>query len=110
MKVGPPKGKSTANLFYVQFSDAVDRAGREVLAPRSADYLAARGPTREGWAWVSCDRANAPSSTVFFRTTGAVTVRLQAGMEGAGFDQFVLSPARFLDKPPSEAVVAKPAR
>jgi len=34
-------------------------------------------------------------------------VRVQAGMEGVGFDQFLLSPARFLEAPPSEAVVEK---
>jgi hypothetical protein len=45
---------------------------------------------------------------VRFRTTGDVSVRFQAGMEGVGFDQVLLSPARFLEKPPSEAVVAKP--
>ena len=28
-----------------------------------------------------------------------------AGMEGVGFDQLVLSPARFLNTPPTEAVV-----
>jgi hypothetical protein len=42
---------------------------------------------------------------IYFRTGGDVTVRLQAGMEGVGFDQFLLSPARYLDKPPAEAVV-----
>ena len=30
---------------------------------------------------------------------------MQAGMEGVGFDQFLLSPALYLDKPPAEAVV-----
>jgi hypothetical protein len=45
---------------------------------------------------------------IFFRTGGEVTVRLQAGMEGVGFDQVVLSPARFLAKPPAEVVVRKP--
>ena len=31
-------------------------------------------------------------------------------MEGVGFDQVVLSATRYLDEPPSEAVVAKPSR
>ena len=39
---------------------------------------------------------------------GDVTVRVQAGMEGVGFDQLVLSPSKFLEKAPSESVVAKP--
>jgi len=112
MKVGRPKGKSQANLLYVQFTDAVDRAGKEVLRPGTGSYLAARGPRREGWTWVGCDPA-APGSAdphIYFRISGEVTVRLQAGMEGVGFDQVLLSPGRFLDKPPSEAVVAKPPR
>jgi hypothetical protein len=44
---------------------------------------------------------------VSFKNGGTVTVRIQAGMEGVGFDQVVLSPSQFLDKPPAEAVVAK---
>jgi len=109
MKVGQPKGKSQANLLYVQFTEAVDKANREVLKPGTGDYLIARGPAREGWAWVGCDPTNAgsPGPAVLFRTSGQITIRVQAGMEGVGFDQILLSPARFLDKAPSEAVVPK---
>jgi hypothetical protein len=110
MKVGAPKGKSQANMFWVQFSDAVDKANKEVLKPGTGSYLTAQGPTKEGWAWVSCDLEKAKSpeqSLVHFKTNGEVTVRMQAGMEGVGFDQFLLSPAQFLEKPPSEAVVKK---
>jgi hypothetical protein len=32
---------------------------------------------------------------------------VQAGMEGVGFDQLLMSPARFLETPPSETVVPK---
>ena len=109
MKVGAPKGKSQANMFWVQFSDAVDEANREVFRPRTESYLTARGPTREGWAWVGCDlEDSSPSeSLVRFRKSGEVTVRLQAGQEGVGFDQLVLSPERFLEQPPTEAVLRK---
>jgi hypothetical protein len=110
MKVAPPKGKSEGNVLWVQFSDAVDGAGKAVLKPGTASYLTAHGPTQPGWAWVGCDRsatAKASESLIQFGTGGDVTVRLQAGMEGVGFDQLVLSPARFLEKPPSEAVVQK---
>jgi hypothetical protein len=112
MKVGKPKGKSQANLLYVQFTHAVDGSGREILKPGTGSYLAARGPAREGWTWVGCDPAEPASAApqVRFRTTGEITVRVQAGMEGVGFDQFILSPARFLNGPPTEAVVAKPGR
>jgi hypothetical protein len=112
MKVGKPKGKSQANLLYVQFTRAVDKAGKEILKPGTGSYLAAQGPTREGWTWVGCDPTDpaSPAPLVYFRSTGEVAVRVQAGMEGVGFDQFVLSPARFLDRPPSETVVPKPGR
>jgi len=110
MKVGTPKGKSQANKFWVQFSDAMDKAGKEILKPRTGSYLTAQGPTQSGWAWVSCDLEGAKSSAeslVYFQTSGEITVRMQAGMEGVGFDQFILSPAKFLEKPPAEAIVKK---
>ena len=104
MKVGTPKGKSQANVLWVQISNAVDKANKEVLKPGTGSYLTAQGPAREGWAWVGCESSE---PLIHFRTSGEVTVRLQAGMEGVGFDQFLLSPARFLDKPPSDAILHK---
>jgi hypothetical protein len=106
MKVGAPNGKSQANVIWAQLSGAVDQANQEVLKPDSGSYLTARGPTQEGWAWVRCDMADS-ESLVRFRTSGEITVRLQAGMEGVGFDQFILSSEEFLENPPSEAVVRK---
>jgi hypothetical protein len=106
MKVGAPKGLSQANKFFVQFTGAVDKANKEVLTPRSASYLTAQGPAQVGWTWVACDAAGG-DPLVRFRTNGDVTVRLQGGAEGVGFDQFLLSPARFLDKAPAEPVVPK---
>ncbi len=108
MKVGAPLGKSDANLFWVQFSDAVDEANNALFAPGTDSYLTAEGPTREGWAWVECDRADSEAEPlVYFATSGAITIRLQAGMEGVGFDQLILSPARFLNQPPVKAIVEK---
>ena len=112
MKVGKPKGKSQANLLYVQATNAVDRGGREAFKPGTGSYLVAQGPAREGWTWVACDPVEpaSPDPYLRFRTSGEITVRVQAGMEGVGFDQVVLSPARFLNRPPSEAIVPKPAK
>lgn len=109
MKVGAPKGESLANMFWVQFSGAVNKENQEVYKPRTGSYLTAQGPEQQGWAWVPCDLegANSPASLVSFRTSGEVTVRMQAGMEGVAFDQVVLSPAKYLEKPPSEAIVKK---
>jgi hypothetical protein len=92
-------------VLWPQFSDAVDGEGREVYRPGTGSYLTARGPEQEGWAWVGCDPPdNSSPPLVYFGTGGPVTVRLQAGMEGVGFDQFVLSPARFLETAPSGAI------
>ena len=109
MKVGAPLGVSQANLLWVQFSGAIDTANNEVYAPYTGSYLTAPGPAQEGWAWVGCnsDDPQVSKSLISFRTSGEVSIRLQAGMEGVGFDQLVLSSARFLDKPPSEAIVKK---
>ena len=109
MKVGAPKGKSQANKFWVQFSDAVDKANKPVFKPGTGNYLTATGPTKPGWAWVGCDAtgSSSPTALITFRSTAEVTVRLQAGMEGVGFDQLLLSPARFLKQPPIEAIVKK---
>jgi len=87
----------------------VDKAGKSVFKPGTGSYLTASGPTRQGWAWVGCDAPGSasPEAQITFRSSGEVTVRLQAGMEGVGFDQLVLSPARFLKQPPAEPIVKK---
>lgn len=107
MKVGEPKGQSQANKFWVQFSDAVDKANKPILKPGTSSYLTAQGPTRPGWSWVGCDAAPGAEAFITFKVTGEISVRMQAGMEGVGFDQLVLSPARFLKQPPAEAIVRK---
>jgi len=47
VKVGAPKGKSQANVFWAQFSNAVDKDSKEVFKPGSASYLPAQGPTQK---------------------------------------------------------------
>ena len=109
MKVGEPKGRSTANVVWVQFSDSVNQTNQEVFRPRTDSYLTAQGPEQLGWTWIGCEAASSrvSESLVYFQTSGEVTVRIQAGAEGVGFDQFVLSPGKFLSSPPSEPIVAK---
>ena len=108
MKVGVPKGVSKANRVWVQFTGAVDAKGKETLKPGTASFLTAQGSTQQGWEWVACSGGDVKAPTlVTFRNSGEISVRIQAGMEGVGFDQFILSPARFLDKAPAEAVVGK---
>jgi hypothetical protein len=109
MKVGAPKGIAKANRIYVQFSDAVDKTRLPVFTQGTGSYMTAQGPTQQGWTWVDCKSADpqAPESLIYFRTSGEVTVRLQAGMEGVGFDQVLLSPGQFLNQPPSAPIVPK---
>lgn len=109
MKVGAPKGMSQANKIWVQFTGAVDTAGNTAFTPDSSSFLTAQGPAQEGWIWVPCDLEGAEpvQSQVTFANGGEVTVRIQAGMEGVGFDQFVLSPSQFLEEGPSQTVVEK---
>lgn len=106
MKVGTPKGVSKANKLWVQFSKVTDAAGKEILKPETGSYLTAQGPTAPGWAWVPCELGAEKSTKIKFKGSGEVTVYIQAGMEGVGFDQLVLSPARFLDSAPTDAVVS----
>lgn len=106
MKVGEAKGRSTANIVYVQFSKSVDESSQEVFRLSTNSYLTAQGPTQPGWTWVPCD-AEGGESMVYFESSGPVRVRIQAGAEGVSLDQFVLSPDKFLNEPPSEPVVEK---
>ena len=108
MKVGAPFGVSQANVIFVQFTNAVDEANQEIFNVGTGSYLTAEGPAQEGWTWVECDRADSEAEPlVYFKTSGEVTVRLQAGMEGVGFDQFLLSSGRFLEQSPAEPIVEK---
>jgi len=106
MKVGQAKGRSTANVVWVQFSHSVNQANQEVFRPGTKSYLTAQGPTQPGWTWVGCD-AEGSDPLVYFQVNGEITVRIQAGAEGVGIDQFILSPGRFLNAPPSDPIVQK---
>lgn len=109
MKVGAPQGVSTANLVWVQFGNSVDENGQELFRPESDSFLTAQGPTQEGWSWVPCTGpdGDAAGALIRFAASGETTVRIQAGMEGVGFDQFVLSAGAYLENPPTEAIVGK---
>jgi hypothetical protein len=109
MKVGEPLDRSTANKVWVQFTEAEDQNENPILEIGTDSYLTAQGPEQQGWAWVGCnlEGATPEESLVSFGTSGAVTVRIQAGMEGVGFDQFVLSSAVYQTQAPAPAVVEK---
>lgn len=107
MKVGAAKGVSQANVIWVQFTGAVDKSGGVTLRPGTGSYLTAAGETAQGWSWVGCSGQEDADALVHFGVSGTTKVCLQAGMEGVGFDQFILSPNRFLKEPPSDSVVEK---
>ena len=108
MKVGAPKGVSDANVFWVQFLNSVDQSGNEVYRPKTKSFLTAQGTEQQGWQWVGCNANHSPSeSLVYFDRDGETTVRLQAGAEGVGFDQFILSPEKYLTQPPLNAQLEK---
>ncbi len=107
MKVGAAKGRSLANILYVQFTNAVDEENREIFTLGTADCLMLRAPPREGWHWVGRDQEDpgAIEPSIRFRTSGEITVRIAAGAGGVGFDQFVLSPVPFADPSPSARLI-----
>ena len=76
---GAPRGKSSVNLVWAQFSIAVNRAGDEVFKSGSGSYLTVTGPTEKGWQWVGCDppgRVSPADSFNYFQGSGTTTVRL----------------------------------
>ena len=87
MKVGTAKGRSTANIVWVQFG-LVDRASQAVFRPGTNSYLTAQGSEQQGWMWVGCEATGSGTSEalVYFQTTssGEITVRLQAGQKELG--------------------------
>ena len=109
MLVGAPKGVSTANVVWVQFGNSVDENGQELFRPESDSFLTVQGPTTEGWHWVPCrvPDGDDAASLLRFVESGETTVRIQAGMEGVGFDQFILSAAMYLAEAPTAAIVTR---
>ncbi len=87
--------RPTPGLLWVQFDGDPWKIG-------TADAIEVRGSDQNRWSWAG------PDSPITFRTSGDVTVRLTAGVGGAAFDQFVLSPLQYLEKPPAGPVVPKP--
>jgi hypothetical protein len=103
------EGRPIPGLLYVQFDGAVDKEGREIFRIGTKDAISVRGTTQNLWMWSGRDMAEAGVEPIlYFKTSGEVTVRVTGGAGGAGFDQFLLSPARFLEKAPSAPVVPKP--
>jgi len=108
MGVGSADGRIVGEQALRADSRTRSTARQDVFRPNTASYLTAQGPPRQVWKWVACEAGSDPTeSLIYFRASREVTVRVQAGMEGVGFDQFVLSRPKFLETPPAEAIVKK---
>lgn len=110
LRRGSTSMKAVPGILWVQFDAAVDKDGRPVYPIGTKSALAVRGTRADKWIWTGKDLgdAGATEPLIFFKASGEVTVRVTSGVGGAAFDQFVLSPLKYLDKPPTEAVVPKP--
>lgn len=101
LRIKRSPGEEEGTLFFVQFAGAADKAGKELFPIDSKEASKVRA-VKPGWSWIGLETA------VLFRGTEA-RIRITAGSGGA-FDQVVLSPLKYLEKPPSEAVVPRPPK
>ena len=110
LRRGSKDMKAVPGILWAQFDGAVDKDGRPVYSMGTRSALAIRGTRADKWIWVGRDLgdANTTEPLIYFKASGEVTVRITSGVGGAAFDQFVLSPLKYLEKPPTEAVVPKP--
>jgi hypothetical protein len=102
--------KTVPGILWVQFDSAVDKEGRPLYPIGTKQALAVRGTRADKWIWSGKDLGDAAATEplLYFKASGDVTVRITSGVGGAAFDQFVLSPLKYLEKPPADFVVPKP--
>jgi hypothetical protein len=100
------QNNSTLNdASWVQFSDAQVN-GSAVYPINSTTGLLvnlatdATGASLNGWGWANGAYWLSQPATVTFATAGAHTLRIQVREDGVAFDQAVLSPATYLNRPP----------
>ena len=101
LRVKASPGEKEGTLFFVQFSGATDKGGKELFPIDGREAFKAR-TQKAGWTWLSVD------PPVVFKGAEA-RLRITAGSGGA-FDQIVVSPQKYLEKAPGEAVVPRPAK
>lgn len=101
LRIKRSPGEEEGTLFFVQFAGAADKAGKD-LFPIDGREASKLRTVKPGWSWLSVEPA------VFFKGTEA-QIRITAGAGGA-FDQVLLSPLKYLDKSPTEAIVPRPLK
>ncbi len=109
---GSQNQRGVPGILYVQFSGAVDKEGRDLFPIGTNRSLLVKGTPQDRWTWAGKDlsQPQAPEAPLlYFKAAGEVTVRVTSGVGGSGFDQFVLSPQRYLEKAPADAILPKPS-
>lgn len=94
----------TNDSFYMQFSDAVDAAGKSQARIGTTAGLAmvleeGSGAGLSGWGWNDANYGG-PASPVYFASSGPHTLRLQVREDGIQIDQIVISSAAYANKRP----------
>ncbi len=107
-----PCGPRHQHVVHVQITGATDKTTGESLDVGGARYLTIRGDGKPGWGWWGRDSqdSRAVEPLLVFRSSGEVTVRLYEGNHGTAIDQVLLSPAKYLDRPPAEAILPKTSK
>jgi hypothetical protein len=110
LRRGSQLQRATPGILHVQFTGAVDKEGNDLFPIGTNRSLLLRGTAQDRWGWVGKDlgQPQGPDAPLlYFKGGGEATVRVTSGVGGSGFDQFVLSPQRFLEKPPPDSVLPK---
>ena len=94
----------TNDSFYMQFSDAVDAAGKSLARIGTTAGLAmvleeGSGAGLSGWGWNDANYGGT-ASPVYFASSGPHTLRLQQREDGIQIDQIVISSAAYANKRP----------
>lgn len=91
---------------HVQFSGAVDQAGRPVARIDTTESTVVvledcSGCVISGWGWQDNGYGtNVLGPLLYFDSTGRHTIRVQGREDGVFIDQIVLSPAQYLNSAP----------
>src|SRR5262245_18422259 len=91
--------------IFVQFSDALDTAGRPAYRIGTPDGLvvnlqSCNGCALSGWGWLDGAYWLQQPSAIKFQGSGSHTLRVQTREDGLQIDQIVLSPNAYLYRPP----------
>jgi hypothetical protein len=92
---------------WIQFSDARVNGNRVFPIGTTSGLLVDLAPddaadTANGWGWRNGAYWLSQPATFTFGSSGSQTLRIQVREDGVRFDQFVLSPGRYLESAPGQ--------